>query len=242
MIVSYRTQENRAYTDFIYLNLLLANLTPSTTRRLDAAAVSIQAQLGQVLQEQNEAMAQVYFPGSCVVSLLIGTLDRRFVEVGVVGAEGMVGVSLALGVRASPVQALVQVTGTALRISAPILARILRMDQSFAQRLRRYANVSMVTAMRSASCNSKHTLKARLARLLSVLRDRIATDRLSLKHAALARMLGVRRVSVSDAAAELQRHALIKYSRGLITILDRKKLRSASCSCYVALRSDIARE
>jgi CRP-like cAMP-binding protein len=241
MNVGYRTQATRAYTRLIHLNLLLANLSPSTTRRLDAAAVPIQAHPGEVLQEQGEITGQVYFPGSCVVSLLIGTVGRRFVEVGVIGAEGMVGISLALGVRTSPVQAQVQVRGTALRISAANLARILITDRALAQRLRRYANVSMVTAMRSASCNSKHALKARLARLLSVLRDRIAIDMLTLTHAALARMLGVRRVSVSDAAADLQRLALIRYSRGLITILDRRKLRLESCSCYVELRSDIAR-
>jgi CRP-like cAMP-binding protein len=197
--------------------------------------------VGDVLQEQDAAAAQVYFPRGGVVSLLIATRGGRVVEVGLVGSEGMVGISLALGVVTSPVKALVQVKGTAFRISSSRFSGILSKDHGWARILRRYANASMVTAMRSASCNSKHALKSRLARLLSVLRDRVAADMLTLTHTALAGMLGVRRVSVSDAAAELQRQALIHYSRGRITILDRAGLRASACSCYAALRSDISR-
>jgi len=179
----------------------------------------------------------VYFPNDGMVSLLAVVAERKSgLEVGLVGREGMVGIPLALGVSTSPVKALVQGAGSAMRMSAARLVSELKHNRPLQRALDRCAYVAMATAMQIAVCNKTHLLEARLARWLLMTRDRVASDEFRFTQEFIALMLGVRRAGVTNAAGELQRRKLIRYSRGTMRILDRKRLRAASCSCYEFIR------
>ena len=218
-------------------NRFLATLPRPSYRRIARELAPVELRLGQVLHRADQAISYVYFPDTCVISLLTPTTDHgKVLEVGLVGAEGLAGVSLALGIKRSPVHSIVQGPGGAMRISAARLSRIIASDPLLERRLSRYSHVTMATAMQIVACNTSHLLQARLARWLLMLRDRLPSDVVHVTQALLGAMLGVRRVGVTEAAGELQRRGLIQYRRGVIRIVDRKKLRAASCSCYESLR------
>jgi CRP-like cAMP-binding protein len=196
----------------------------------------VQLRLGQVLHQADHAISHVYFPDTCVISLLTLADKGKVLETGLVGAEGFAGVSLVLGVRRSSVKSIVQEAGGAMRISAARLSTIIASDPVLERRLSRYSHVAMTTAMQIVACDNGHVLQARLARWLLMLRDRMHGDVLQVTQALLGAMLGVRRVGVTEAAGDLQRRGLIQYRRGLIRIVDRRRLRAAACSCYESLR------
>lgn len=188
--------------------------------------------LGRVLYRAGAASLNVYFPNDCMVSLL-ATADRDHgLEVGLVGREGMIGVPLALGIRTSPVKALVQGAGSAMRLSAAGFSRELRRNPPLQRAVERCAYVAMATAMQVAVCNNVHLLEPRLARWLLMTRDRVGSDEFRFTQEFIAVMLGVRRPGVTAAASALQRRKLIGYRRGTVRILDPKGLRAVACSCY----------
>jgi CRP-like cAMP-binding protein len=189
-----------------------------------------------VLYQSGTASRYVYFPNEGMVSLLAVADRRSALEVGLVGAEGMVGVSAALGAASSPVRAMVQGAGSAMRTTAARFRRELERNPTLRREVERCAYVAMATAMQVAVCNKEHLLEARLARWLLMTRDRVAADRFRFTQEFIALMLGVRRAGVTGAASTLQRRGLIRYSRGSMQILDRKRLRETSCSCYEVIR------
>ena len=168
--------------------------------------------------------------------MLIGT-GAGELEVGLVGNEGMVGIPLALGQPASPVRALVQGEGKALRMRASRFTRELKRDGDLRDEIDRCAYVAMTTAMQIAACNNKHVLVARLARWLLMVRDRLGRDDFRMTQEFLAVMLGVRRAGVTDAAGALQRRKLIRYVRGRVEILQPEGLRAVACTCYGVIRT-----
>ena len=174
----------------------------------------------------------VYFPVSCLVSLLAPLQGHLAVEVGVVGREGMIGVPLALGMGMSSVQAICQGSGTALRMDALDFRRELQRNTSLQTGVFRYIHLLMGQFTQTAACNTFHPIEARCARWLLMMRERVQSDELELTQEFLARMLGVRRVGVTVAAGNLQRQGLIAYSRGRITILDPERLVASACDCY----------
>lgn len=217
-------------------NLLLASLPRKAYRDLLPNLVPATLAFGDVLYEPEARMRHVYFPSNCLVSLLT-LADRHFaLEVGMVGREGMVGVALALGVTTSPVRALVQGAGAALRMSSGRFESALRRSRPLRDGLNGYIHGLMNQISRTAACNRFHRVEARLARWLLMTRDRLGADQFRMTHEFLAAMLGVRRVGVTEAASALQRRKLIEYSRGLIRVLNGTGLEAASCSCYVRLR------
>jgi CRP-like cAMP-binding protein len=217
-------------------NRILAALPPKAQRRVRSALARVELPLGRVLYQSGRISRHVYFPNDCVVSLLAVADHGSGLEVGLVGAESMLGVPHALGVSTSPVRALVQGAGSAMRMSAARFGRELERNRPLRRELDRCAYVAMATAMQVAVCNKEHLLQARLARWLLMTRDRVASDEFRFTQQFIALMLGVRRTGVTVAAGELQRRKLIRYSRGKMRILDRKRLRAASCSCYEVIR------
>jgi hypothetical protein len=214
-------------------NRLLASLPKSTYRALLPGLAPATLVFGDILYEPDTRMQHVYFPSDCLVSLLT-VADRHFaLEVGMVGHEGMVGVALALGVVVSPVRALVQGGGAALRMSSGRFASVLRRSPALQDGLHTYIHELMSQISRTAACNRFHVVEARLARWLLMTRDRVGSDEFRMTHDFLAHMLGVRRVGVTEAASALARRKLIEYSRGSISVLDGAGLQAASCSCYV---------
>jgi len=146
----------------------------------------------------------------------------------------MFGVSLMLGVDVSPLHALVQGAGPALRMNAGRFRRQLAGSLALRQGLNRYVYVLISQLAQTAACTRFHVVEARLARWLSMTRDRAGSDEFYLTQEFLSHMLGVRRVGVTKAASSLQRRKLISYSRGVIRVLDRNGLQGAACGCYLA--------
>jgi CRP-like cAMP-binding protein len=217
-------------------NSLLAALPRQDYERMRAELEPVNLVYGEVLNEPGERVRHVYFPGDAHVSLLVVLDGSNALEVGLVGREGMVGMSLALGVEDSEVRAVVQGGGTALRMKASPFREELARCVALQRELNRYAYAKLAQARQTAACNRFHSVEARLARWLLMTRDRVRADYFHLTHEFLADMLGVRRAGVSNAAANLQRTGLISYRRGHINILDRKGLAEASCPCYEIVR------
>ena len=213
-------------------NSLLAALPRIEYERLISGLEPVRLAYGEVLYQPGEPIRHAYFPLDCLVSLLAVVEGRTVLEVGLVGGDGMIGIPLALGIGVSPIRALVQESGTALRIEAARFGREFSRNPSLRRNLFRYTHSLMAQATQTAVCSRFHLLEARLARLLLMTRDRARSDDFRLTHEFLAQMLGVRRVGVTKAAGALQRRNLISYSRGGISILDRKGLEAASCRCY----------
>lgn len=213
-------------------NRLLADGAPSARSRflqlLEPAALGC----GDVLYEARTEVRYIYFPIDCLVSLLAPVSNHLPLEVAMVGDEGMVGVPLVLGMRASIVQAVVQGSGTALRMSARSFVRELPRQSALRARIDRYVHSLTAQLTQTVACNAFHSVEARCARWLLMARERLRTDRLELTHQVLAQMLGVRRVGVTIAAGNLQRRGMIAYSRGRLEILDAAGLAGAACECY----------
>jgi CRP-like cAMP-binding protein len=217
-------------------NQLLAALPSKTYRRLQSGLERVQLNFGDVLYQPGDPTEHVYFPNDSMLSLLVAVEGNGALEVGMVGKEGMVGIPLALGRPNSPVRVLVQGGGSAMRMTGARLASELKKNGGLKWQLDRCIYTSMMTAMQIAACNQSHVLAQRLARWLLMVRDRVGRSEFRLTQEFLARMLGVRRAGVTDAAGNLQRRGLISYSRGRIKILNLEGVRAASCACYEVIR------
>jgi len=217
-------------------NSLLAALPRKSYLRLLPGLTAVDLVFGEVLYEAGEPIREVYFPSRSLVSLLTLVEGHLALEVGLVGREGMVGAPLALGVNVSPVRALVQGAGPALRMSATRLRKELDRSPPLLRELLRYVHAMMAQISQTAGCNRFHVVEARLARWLLMTRDRVRSGQFRMTHEFLSHMLGVRRVGVTEAASALQRRNLIEYTRGSIRILDDRGLEAACCSCYQVVK------
>jgi CRP-like cAMP-binding protein len=219
------------------VNSLLAALSREDYRSLIAELEPVALASGEVLYEPGERIRHVYFLNDGHVSLLMVMADRKVLEVGLVGKEGLIGIGLALGADTSPVRVLVQGSGSALRMKAASFCEALARSPPLQREVYRYAYAKLIQARQTAACNRFHQVEARLARWLLLTRDRVGSDRFHLTHEFLADTLGVRRVGVTNAATSLQRRKLISYQRGNIRILDREGLKGAACACYEIVRN-----
>ena len=218
-------------------NSLLAALPSKSYQRLLSGLEPVVLKFGDVLYESGQKIRHVYFPGNSLVSLLTVVDGHMALEVGMVGREGMVGLPLALGTDLSPVRALVQGAGNALRMGSARFSREIRKSPQLQQGVHRYANALMAQVSQTAACNRFHVVVARLARWLLMTRDRVRSGEFRLTHEFLGHMLGVRRVGVTTAARTLQARKLIAYSRGSIKILNHKGLEGAACECYALVNA-----
>jgi CRP-like cAMP-binding protein len=212
-------------------NHLLDGLPLKDREQLLANCEHIELVLGEVLYRAGELIPHVYFPTGSFISL-VAPIDSTNLEVGMVGNEGLLGITLMLGVDVAPFTTLVQGAGFALRLSASTFLRVLEQSPALQQALNRYLFVSMGQLAQTAACTRFHLVEGRLARWLLMTQDRAHSDHFHVTHVFLAYMLGVRRVGITKAANALQQQKLISYQRGDITILDRAGLEAASCGCY----------
>ena len=222
-------------------NLLLAALPREEFDRFSEQLEVVSLTLGVTLYRPDELIDFVYFPTEGVVSLLAVLEGGETVETGVVGREGMVGFPVVFGTYKTANQALVQGSGSALRLRAKSLHALIKNGGPLHDLLLRYIYTIVSQISQTAACNRIHTLNERLARWLLLTHDRINRDQFSLTHELLARMLGTRRAGVSVAASALRDAGLIDYSRGQVEVLDRKGLEEASCECYAVVRAEFDR-
>ena len=220
------------------VNRLLATLPNNEYKRLLPKLTTVSLILGEELYEPGDVIKYVYFPNDSIVSLISELSETSLLEVGMVGNEGMAGLAVFMGVGFSSTIALVQGAGTAMRMSSGAVRTEANRLGNFHRLLHRYSHSLLNQVSQSSACNRFHLVDARLARWLLMTNDRLGVQEFPLTQAFLSSMLGVRREGVSKAAGVLQAGKLIRYSRGVITILNRRGLEAKSCHCYAIIKAE----
>jgi CRP-like cAMP-binding protein len=222
-------------------NKILAALPAKEYERLLPHLELVALPIGKVLYDTADSIQDVYFPSACIVSLVTHLKEGASVEVGLIGREGMVGITVVLGDDVAPNQAIVQIANGGMRLSVRALMKELSQGGQLQPLLLRYTQTLLKQVTQTAACNRTHHVGERLARWLLTCHDRVESDELILTQEFIAEMLGTRRAGVSEAATMLQVAGLIRYVRGRITILDRKGLEEFACECYEVVRKEFDR-
>jgi len=219
-------------------NSLLAALPGAELNRWQLALEPVDLRIGQVLCESGCTPAYAYFPTTAVVSLMYFTQDGASAETAVVGNDGVVGIALFMGGNAMPSRAVVQVVGQAYRMPARAVKGEMQRAGFVQNMLLRYVQALIAQTAQTAVCNRHHSIEQQFCRRLLLGLDRSRSDELMMTHERAANLLGVRREGITAAAQKLQRSGVIRYSRGRIAVLDRKRLEQVSCECYAAAKRE----
>jgi CRP-like cAMP-binding protein len=197
--------------------------------------------LGEVVYESGATLSHVLFPTTAIVSLLYVLANGASAEIAVVGHEGIVGVSIFMGGKSTPSRAVVQSAGGAFRLKAEMVEDEFNRAGPVLHLLLRYTQALITQMSQTAVCNRHHSLDQQLCRWLLLSLDRLQGDELVMTQALIANMLGVRRGGVGESALKLQDAGLIRYSRGRISVLDRRLLEQRTCECYAVVRKEYDR-
>jgi CRP-like cAMP-binding protein len=219
-----------------YRNLLLKALPPRENRMIVPHLRPVRLAKDLVLYEAGQRVQQVYFPEDALVSYLTVTAEGESIEVCVVGNEGLVGLTGLLSDRTA-FRACVEIEGNAYAIGSDVLRKEFGRCDVVNRLVLRYATALLVQLAQTSVCNKFHTVRERVARWLLMAQDRIAGRDIPVTQDSLARILGTRRASISGVAGDLQRHGMIRYHRGVISILNRVALEAAACECYLTVLS-----
>jgi len=228
-------------TNNLSSNQLLAALPAEEMARWRCQLEPVELLLGQTLYESEGPLGHVYFPSTAIVSLLYVTEKGQSAEIAVVGNEGVVGVSLFMGGETTPNRAVVRSAGLCYRLTAQAIKTEFNRSAPVLHLLLRYTQALITQMAQTAVCNRHHSLDQQLCRWLLMSLDCVQGNELTTTQELIARMLGVRREGVTEAAGELQRVGLISYARGHVKVLDRPGLELRSCECYRVVKSDYAR-
>jgi len=220
-------------------NRLLLALPPRILQRLAPELEPIPCRHHQVLTDADGPLDYVFFPGSGVVSVVAVYLDGSIIEMATIGREGFTGFQAVFGAKSSSVRLLVQIPGSATRMSRAAFMRAMQTMPPFQSLMYAYVHAFLEQVLVSGACNGAHSLTERLARWLLMMRDRSDTDALPLTQTLLAEMLGVQRPSITNAARDLEDAGSIARGRGQVTILDRQRLIESSCECYQLVRARV---
>lgn len=216
-------------------NRLLAALPERERARLIPQLEILTLFAKETVYEAGDEMNYVYFPLDCIVVLISSVESKATVEVGLIGNEGLVGAPILLGAKHSNSQALILTEGKALRLPASIFRKEAKRSSRTRELILTYANALLAQSGRLAACHRYHTPQARLARVLLMIDDRLKTAELHITQDLLARLLGTRRATVTQASNQLQDSKIIESLRGRIRILDRDELAKVACSCYAII-------
>lgn len=222
-------------------NNLLGSLAPEDLEALAPHLKPAALAKGALLYDPGDEIDTVYFPHNAVISLMTLMQGGEAIESATIGREGALGLPSALSPRRSLSRAIVQVAGDASCIEAARLAERLDRSPRLRELIDRHSDALFGHAIQSVACNALHSVEARFCRWLLSCHDRIDSDRVSLTQEFLADMLGVQRTTVTVVARTLQAAGLIRYSRGVVDILDRAGLEAISCECYRRVRDNYER-
>ena len=221
-------------------NRILLALPARNLKRLMPELEQIHCERAQVLMNADSALDHVFFPDSGVISVVAVYADGSIIEMATVGREGFSDVQATFGAKRSSIQLLVQIPGTAAKMSRMAFMRAMQSMPPFRRVMDAYVQAFLEQVMVSVACNGAHSLKQRLARWLLMMRDRSDDDTLPITQSLLAEMLGVERPTITNAVREFERARLIEQGRRQVTILDRRGLTAASCECYQLVRARLA--
>ena len=222
-------------------NFLLASLAAEDLERIGSSLTAVSLEKGALLYDPGDEVDAVYFPHNCVISLMTLMQTGEAIESATIGREGALGLLAAVSPRQSLSRAIVQVAGNAARISAADLHSVWQESPRLRDLVDRHSDALFGHAIQSVACNALHSVEARFCRWLLSCHDRIDTDRVALTQEFLADMLGVQRTTVTVVARTLQAARLIRYSRGVVDVLDRPGLEAIACECYRAVRQTYER-
>jgi CRP-like cAMP-binding protein len=222
-------------------NYLLSALHDDDLERIISKLSPVTFELGDVLYESGEKMEHAYFPTTAIISLLYIMENGGTAEIGVIGNDGIVGVSLFMGGETTTNRAIVQSAGNALKISEKDLKTEFKLAGRFQELLLRYTQALMTQISLTAVCNRLHPIEQQLCRWLLLSHDRLHTDKLVMTHDLISNMLGVRREGITLAAQKLADRKLITNKRGTMTVVDRQGLEAAACECYKVVNAEYNR-
>jgi CRP-like cAMP-binding protein len=225
-------KRERSGTDLRIRNDILRALLNSEYKHLSPMLERVDLKFGETIYQADQRIDHVYFPETAVVAMIDTLEDGGTVEVGVIGHEGMLGINIFLGCLVTPDKAIVQISGSAMRMKTHDLRKELRFGSPLQRLLLHYTKALLAVISQSVACSQHHTIAQRLARWLLTMHDRIESNELEMPHKSIAAMLGARRVGVTTAAGALQAAGLISYRRAHIRILDAVGLEKKSCECY----------
>ncbi len=217
-------------------NMLLRRLPDAELELLRPRLEPVELKLKTLMFIPDGPVDSVFFVESGTVSMLAALEDGAQVEVGLVGREGMIGLPLLFGAPTSPVEAIVQASGTASRLPAAAFRTALAELPSLSGLLLRYVDAFHHQVAQTAACNGRHQIEQRLARWILMTHDRIEDDRLVMTQEFMSHMLGVQRPGVNLAVRTLQQAGLVQREKGQLRILDRSGLEAAACECYGAVQ------
>ena len=224
-----------------FRNQILAALGPEDLASLSPHLEQVALEKGALLYDPGDEMDVVYFPDNAVISLMTLMQGGEAIESATIGREGALALMAAVSPRQSLSRAIVQVAGQGWRITAAQLHELVPASPRLRDLIDRHSDALFGHAIQSVACNALHSVEARFCRWLLSCHDRIDSDRVSLTQEFLADMLGVQRTTVTVVARTLQASGLIRYSRGVVDVLDRPGLEAISCECYRAVRNNYER-
>jgi CRP-like cAMP-binding protein len=223
------------------VNRLLATLPGASRERLFAKTQLVSLSVGEILYHPGSLITTVYFPLTCVISMMTEMNNGTTIEIATVGNEGVLGIPAFLGIDVAIARGITQVSGEARRMSAKDFKEAAKNDEFFDTILRRYTHALLMQIALSGGCNSLHTVQERYARWLLMMHSRTNVDVFAFTQEFLSRMLGVSRARVNIVTGALEKAGRIKHSRNQITVLDWKGLEASSCDCYRIIKEEFAR-
>lgn len=219
-------------------NRVLNSLPSSEQERLLPLFERVAIAPKQILHHRNLPMEHVYFIESGLISVMAKIGDRHWVEVWLVGSDGTTATSVALGDDTSPHRRVAQIGGSALRIATPAFRRLFQSNARLRESVLKSIRLTLLQTSQSGACNAQHSVMQRLARWLLLARDALGSGRVPLPQQMLSRLIGVRRATISDCLAEMERRELVRSSRCLVEIADAASLEAVACDCYRILKNE----